>query len=84
MKTPLSPSEFHWAGGIENTFIPQERPGPRALEEYELTQHYAQWRADLTRAASLAPSRDNALTLRAMLRRWYHKARLVLHRQRRS
>ena len=40
---------FFWATGIENTFIPQERPGLRALEEYELTQHYAQWRADLDR-----------------------------------
>ena len=44
---------FLWAGGIEDTFIPQERPGLRALEEYELTQHYQQWRDDLARAASL-------------------------------
>lgn len=49
---PLS-GGFFWAGGIEDTFIPQERPGLRALEEYELTQHYEQWRADLDRAASL-------------------------------
>ena len=44
---------FLWAGGIEDTFIPHERPGLRALEEYELTQHYQQWRGDLDRVASL-------------------------------
>jgi beta-glucosidase/6-phospho-beta-glucosidase/beta-galactosidase len=44
---------FLWAGGIEDTFIPQGRPGLRPLEEYELTQHYEQWRGDLDRAASL-------------------------------
>ncbi|WP_194410811.1 family 1 glycosylhydrolase [Microbacterium cremeum] len=33
--------------GIEDTFIPQEKPGHRKLDEYELTQHYARWREDL-------------------------------------
>jgi beta-glucosidase/6-phospho-beta-glucosidase/beta-galactosidase len=47
---------FIWAGGIEDTFIPQGRPGLRPLEEYELTQHYQQWRGDLERAASLGIS----------------------------
>ena len=47
------PEDFIWAGGIEDTFIPQGRPGLRPLEEYELTQHYEQWRGDLDRAASL-------------------------------
>jgi beta-glucosidase len=47
---------FTWAGGIEDTFIPQARPGLRPLDEYELTQHYAQWRGDLDRAASLGIS----------------------------
>jgi beta-glucosidase len=42
-----------WAGGFEDTFIPQSRPGLRSLDEYELTQHYEQWREDLDRAASL-------------------------------
>lgn len=51
------PGEFSWAGGIENTFIPQSRPGLRALDEYELTQHYEQWRADLARAATLGISK---------------------------
>lgn len=46
-------SDFLWAGGFEDTFIPQSRPGLRPLEEYTLTQHYEQWRADLERAASL-------------------------------
>ena len=45
--------DFLWAGGIEDTVIPQERPGLRALDEYALTQHYEQWRDDLARAASL-------------------------------
>lgn len=33
--------------GIEDTFIPQESPGHRKLDEYELTQHYARWSEDL-------------------------------------
>jgi len=45
--------DFLWAVGIENTFIPQETRGLRPLEEYELTQHYQQWREDIDRAASL-------------------------------
>ncbi|MCE7986236.1 MAG: glycoside hydrolase family 1 protein [Caldilinea sp. CFX5] len=44
---------FLWATGIEDTFIPQIRPGMRALDEYELTQHYRFWREDLDRAADL-------------------------------
>lgn len=51
---PTTPGvRFAWAAGIEDTFIPQERPGLRALDEYVLTQHDTQWRADLERAASL-------------------------------
>lgn len=37
---------FLWATGIEDTFIPHARPGLRALDEYELTQHYKQWKSD--------------------------------------
>jgi beta-glucosidase len=33
--------------GIEDTFIPQIKPGHRKLDEYELTQHYTHWREDL-------------------------------------
>jgi beta-glucosidase len=47
---------FLWAAGIENTFIPQARPGMRPLEEFELTQHYDLWREDLDRVASLGVS----------------------------
>lgn len=46
----LAPEAFCWATGIEDTFIPQSRPGLRALDEYELTQHYALWRSDLALA----------------------------------
>jgi beta-glucosidase/6-phospho-beta-glucosidase/beta-galactosidase len=53
IKLESGAGQFIWAGGIEDTFIPQERPGLRALEEYELTQHYQHWRGDLERAASL-------------------------------
>jgi beta-glucosidase len=40
-------NEFVWATGIENTFVPQARPGLRALDEYALTQHYQLWKNDL-------------------------------------
>ena len=39
--------------GIENTFVPQERPGERALDEYELTEHYGRWHTDLGLAAEV-------------------------------
>ena len=42
---------FHHGVGIEDTFIPQERPGHRKLDLYELTQHYENWRGDLALAA---------------------------------
>jgi len=47
------PVPFAWAVGFENTFVPQSRLGLRPLEEYELMQHYSQWREDLRRAAEL-------------------------------
>lgn len=37
---------FLWATGIEDTFISQACPGLRALDEYELTQHYQLWKRD--------------------------------------
>lgn len=43
--------DLHFAVGIEDTFIPHTRPGHRALDEYELTGHYEQWRADIDLAA---------------------------------
>ncbi len=39
--------DFLWATGIEDTFVPQARPGYRALDEYELMGHYEHWREDL-------------------------------------
>jgi beta-glucosidase len=45
--------EFIWASGIENTFIPQTRPGHRALDEYQLIGHYENWREDLSLAHDL-------------------------------
>jgi beta-glucosidase len=51
----LKPSaeDFLWAAGIENTFVPQVRPGHRALDEYELMGHYDHWRTDLKLAHEL-------------------------------
>jgi hypothetical protein len=43
---------FRFAVGIEDTFIADERPGQRKLDEYELTQHYQFWREDLDLVAS--------------------------------
>ncbi len=40
--------DFLWAAGIENTFVPQVRPGHRSLDEYELMGHYDHWREDLS------------------------------------
>ena len=44
------PHNFIWASGIEDTFVPQTRPGQRALDEYELMGHYDHWREDLALA----------------------------------
>lgn len=38
---------LRFAVGVEDTFIPQTRPGQRALDEYDLMQHYRFWREDL-------------------------------------
>jgi beta-glucosidase len=38
---------FRFAVGIEDTFVPHGFPGHRALDEYELTQHYRFWSEDL-------------------------------------
>ncbi len=46
------PYGLKFAVGIEDTFIPQSSPGRRALDEYELTGHYENWRGDLDLAAS--------------------------------
>jgi beta-glucosidase/6-phospho-beta-glucosidase/beta-galactosidase len=46
-------SGFCWATGIENTWIPQVRPGLRALDQYSLTQHYQLWKSDIDAAAEV-------------------------------
>ena len=38
---------FTWATGIEDTFIVHARPRLRALDQYELTQHYQLWKSDM-------------------------------------
>lgn len=40
-------SDFVWAAGIEDTFVPQTRIGHNSLDEYELMGHYQHWREDL-------------------------------------
>ncbi|HMN28254.1 MAG TPA: family 1 glycosylhydrolase, partial [Caldilineaceae bacterium] len=44
---------FCWATGIENTWIPQVRPGLRALDQYSLTQHYQLWKSDIDAATEV-------------------------------
>ncbi len=57
MQHPLlpgpSPEAFLWATGIEDTFVPDVRPGMRALDEYELMGHYEHWREDLALTRAL-------------------------------
>jgi beta-glucosidase len=57
MSNPLlpgpRPEEFLWASGIEDTFVPQTRPGHRALDEYQLMGHYEHWREDLALGGEL-------------------------------
>jgi beta-glucosidase len=49
----LRPEDFLWASGIEDTFVPQTRPGHRALDEYQLMGHYEHWREDLALVGDL-------------------------------
>jgi beta-glucosidase/6-phospho-beta-glucosidase/beta-galactosidase len=46
-----SDGRLHLGVGIEDTFIAHEDIGQRKLDEYELTQHYENWREDLSLAA---------------------------------
>jgi len=43
---------LHFALGIEDTFVPQSREGERAIDEYELTEHYEHFVADFQLAKS--------------------------------
>jgi beta-glucosidase len=53
MRVGPAASDFIWATGIEDTFVPQTRPGHRALDEYQLMGHYEHWREDLALAKDL-------------------------------
>jgi beta-glucosidase/6-phospho-beta-glucosidase/beta-galactosidase len=44
---------LHLGLGIEDTFVPQERPGERAIDEYALTEHYERYREDFALAAGV-------------------------------
>ncbi|MFK4834188.1 family 1 glycosylhydrolase [Microbacterium sp. ZW T2_14] len=44
---------LHFGLGIEDTFVPQSRPGERAIDEYELTEHYQHWHSDLQLASDV-------------------------------
>ena len=41
---------LHFGVGIEDTFVPQSRPGERAIDEYTLTEHDVRWHDDLALA----------------------------------
>lgn len=47
----VTDGRLHFALGIEDTFVPQYRARERALDEYELTEHYQHYRADFDMAA---------------------------------
>jgi beta-glucosidase len=46
-RSGLTPQNFIWASGIEDTFVAHTKVGHRALDEYELMGHYEHWREDL-------------------------------------
>ena len=50
MANQFADGRFRFAVGIEDTFVPQIALGRRALDEYELTQHYHYWYDDLALA----------------------------------
>ena len=52
----ITNEKFMWCVGVEDTFIPQTRPGMRALDEYELMDHYRLWKSDFDLAADLGVS----------------------------
>ncbi|MGA0565706.1 family 1 glycosylhydrolase [Rathayibacter sp. KR2-224] len=47
MNTWWTPARLRFGLGIEDTFVPQSGPGERAVDEYELTEHYSRWSSDL-------------------------------------
>jgi beta-glucosidase len=53
MTDHLGLGAFEWCTGIEDTFVGQQAPGKRRLDEYELQQHYEHWREDIDLAADV-------------------------------
>lgn len=53
MKLGPHATDFVWASGIEDSFVPQTRRGHRAMDEYQLIGHYQHWREDLALARDL-------------------------------
>jgi beta-glucosidase len=54
MTHPLLDGRLRLGVGIEDTFVPNVGLGRRSLDEYELTQHYGNWEADLELVADSA------------------------------
>jgi beta-glucosidase len=46
-------ARFVWATGLEDTFVVQEAPGRRRMDELELVGHYEAWQEDVETAAAL-------------------------------
>ncbi len=53
LKIGSRPEDFWWASGVENTAVPQAKPGHRSLDEFELMSHYTHWKDDLLVAKAL-------------------------------
>jgi len=53
LKLGTDPADFWWASGVENTAVPQGKPGHRPLDEFELMSHYEHWKEDLLVSKSL-------------------------------
>lgn len=51
--SPVERTSFVWATGMEDTFVADETPGRRRLDELELVGHYESWREDIDRAAEI-------------------------------
>ena len=59
---------LHLGLGIENTFVPQSRPDERAIDEYELTEHYERFAEDFALAAGVGATVLRAAEAENMLR----------------
>ncbi len=87
---------LHFGVGVEDTFVPQERAGERAIDEYVLTEHDLRWHSDLGLARDAgagfvrwgvpwyrvqpAPDRWEWSWLDGVIERFAHHARDLLSR----